>query len=71
VSALRSRQRTRLCVEACRGIPDAALRAGGLQLALWVARAAIGLGPSLEHIDIELLRRTVETAALEHESTRG
>jgi hypothetical protein len=47
-------------MQACRGIPDQALEAGGLQLALRVARAALGLAPSLEQIDLDLLRSTVE-----------
>jgi hypothetical protein len=60
VSALKSRRRKQLCVEACRGIPDSALRAGGLHQALQVARAALGLAPMLEQVDIGLIRLTVE-----------
>jgi hypothetical protein len=60
VIALNSRRRKLLCVEACRGIPDAALRAGGLQQALMVAQAALGLAPMQEQIDLDLIRATVE-----------
>jgi hypothetical protein len=59
VIALNSRRRKLLCVEACRGIPDAALRAGGLQQALMVAQAALGLAPMQEQIDIDLIRATI------------
>ena len=71
MSALRSRHRATLCVRACRGIPDLALEAGGLELALRVARAALGLAPSLEHLDLELLRRTVESAEADREACHG
>ena len=60
MSALNSRKRKQLCVEACRGIPDAALKSGGLQQALRVARAALGLAPMQDQVDLELIRRTVE-----------
>ena len=57
--ALNSRRRKRLCVEACRGIPDAAPHAGGLQQALMVAQAALGLAPMQEQIDLDLIRATI------------
>ena len=58
--ALNSRRRKLLCVDACKDIPDAALRAGGVRQALLVARAALGIGPQREQIDLELIRQTVE-----------
>jgi hypothetical protein len=60
MSAFRSRRRANACLSACRGIPTEALEAGGLQLAIRIARAALGLAPSLAHVDLDLLRKTVE-----------
>lgn len=52
--------RAELCVQACEGISDEALRAGGLRLALRVAKAALGLATQAEFIDLDLVTRTVE-----------
>ena len=64
-ASARSR-RAALCEHACRGIPDAALKAGGLQQALIIARAALGLAPTVGDVDLDLIRRTVEHLEARH-----
>jgi len=68
MSAVNSRRRTTACVRACRGIPTEALQAGGLEQALRIARAALGLAPSLEHVDLDLLNKVFEAHNEENQS---